>query len=1082
MKFCEFLATKKTGFHLAKITPDDVRSEDVLELIGTVVKDIPVFYIPDHFDKYRGMAAVAYNLYSYLDKDFFTRLNGLFGTVFQSLLPEEDIPGEHDVYPGIDENVTFYVLLHAMDYIAKKIHAEKIIWVFGRIDFSRDYMYRRFIYFLRDYNYKGVVIHLGVVPDATAKDMDLPEIDDFDVVPKHRLNDMLLLPFTDDHKLLLGVLSIVADIDSGHITVSFIERLTKRYMWGRKVFQDLLQWHVIEHYSSFMYSFTNLAMKDFALENFADERAENIVLSLMERRISGNMLIVAYLSKKRGDIRRALGAISFYGRWVTQTRNIRLAYDVVYPFYKEYREHLSKPQMLFFLKVASARADYDRELVDYIVKKVLGFKRLSPYSYFYLALCIEPSDRYLDFWRDVLERAKQMPPSRDRNLILLSVFHYLWHSEFIMKRDVEDIEKLLVDAEYYDDYLRVHIYREIVRIKLLMELYEDAHRLSSSAIKIIEDHGYWFLAPVIFNNMFVALARGDFDYPNVMIVSILFKAYYTTILYRDEMAVVAFYHYLIAIASTNRSFTYIKDVFVDFVDLLSFLFGEKVFISLNYAMSIVSCDYGYYDLSMEYITEMERILDLIGWDNISYGVKRNYYYSKAYVLLHQGKIEGSLEVLKEWKENIGIYGDSEYMISTLYFYIDVYMGRKKPTDNSPPYCIYNFYVKTGNIKEGIDHLRRVSNYFVRTGNMLYLAQAQEYLGYLHGKLGSYTSMERFLGDALAIYHILDAGYYNRILDKIKIPLMDMPKEFVYMYVSRMMLTYMFADIFLSSTIKDAMMKILSSLAVPATGSWILFRWEDKTTFVGLDISSGITYKYERFFVTPDDIDDNATEKISDSPSYVYVTALEGESRLVIYAENRYMEKAFSDSDIFTLRLYASYSIRLLNKIELGEKAMIDSLTGVFSRWYIEKLLEKEIEEHLQSGKPLSVLFVDVDDFKKVNDMYGHDVGDRVLSLIVKILKDSVRMTDMVGRYGGDEFIIVLPSTDAESSVQIAERIRANVNKHVDQGFSITVSIGVCTWAGDDILSSKDIIRRADRAMYMAKRLGKNRVFFYRDPE
>ena len=67
-------------------------------------------------------------------------------------------------------------------------------------------------------------------------------------------------------------------------------------------------------------------------------------------------------------------------------------------------------------------------------------------------------------------------------------------------------------------------------------------------------------------------------------------------------------------------------------------------------------------------------------------------------------------------------------------------------------------------------------------------------------------------------------------------------------------------------------------------------------------------------------------------------------------------------------------------------------------------------------------------------------------------------------------------------MQIAERIRAKVNKHVDQGFSITVSIGVCTWAGDDILSSKDIIRRADRAMYMAKRLGKNRVFFYRDPE
>ncbi|HID15643.1 MAG TPA: hypothetical protein EYP16_02405, partial [Candidatus Atribacteria bacterium] len=218
MKFCDFLSTEKPGFHLAKIAYTDVRSEDVFELLGSAAVDVPVLYIPDHFDKYRSMAAVAYNLYHHLDKDFFTRLNGLFGTVFQSLLPREDIPGEHDVYPGIDEQIMFYVLIHAMDYIAEKMHVKKIIWVFGRMDFSNDYMYRRFIYFLRDYDYKGDIVHLGIVPDATAKDMDLPEIDDLDVVPKHCLEDMLLLPFTDDHKLLLGVLSIVADLDSGHIT------------------------------------------------------------------------------------------------------------------------------------------------------------------------------------------------------------------------------------------------------------------------------------------------------------------------------------------------------------------------------------------------------------------------------------------------------------------------------------------------------------------------------------------------------------------------------------------------------------------------------------------------------------------------------------------------------------------------------------------------------------------------------------------------------------------------------------------------------------------------------------------------
>jgi len=101
-------------------------------------------------------------------------------------------------------------------------------------------------------------------------------------------------------------------------------------------------------------------------------------------------------------------------------------------------------------------------------------------------------------------------------------------------------------------------------------------------------------------------------------------------------------------------------------------------------------------------------------------------------------------------------------------------------------------------------------------------------------------------------------------------------------------------------------------------------------------------------------------------------------------------------------------------------------------------------------------------------------------LIGKVLKDSVRVTDMVGRYGGEEFIIVLPGTDTEKAEQIAERIRTNICKNIDQNFSITVSIGVFTLSGDDILSPKELIRRADKAMYMAKRLGKNRIFFYED--
>lgn len=155
-------------------------------------------------------------------------------------------------------------------------------------------------------------------------------------------------------------------------------------------------------------------------------------------------------------------------------------------------------------------------------------------------------------------------------------------------------------------------------------------------------------------------------------------------------------------------------------------------------------------------------------------------------------------------------------------------------------------------------------------------------------------------------------------------------------------------------------------------------------------------------------------------------------------------------------------------------ANTDSLTRVHSRMHIEALLEEEIQRARRYGRPLSVVLVDADRFKRVNDQHGHDVGDDVLREFAAILHKGIRRVDHVGRWGGEEFIIVLPELQPSEVQRVAERLRENV-----QAFpfirigTLTASFGVASLRPEDTMSS--IIKRADEALYRAKTKGRNKV-------
>jgi diguanylate cyclase (GGDEF)-like protein len=153
---------------------------------------------------------------------------------------------------------------------------------------------------------------------------------------------------------------------------------------------------------------------------------------------------------------------------------------------------------------------------------------------------------------------------------------------------------------------------------------------------------------------------------------------------------------------------------------------------------------------------------------------------------------------------------------------------------------------------------------------------------------------------------------------------------------------------------------------------------------------------------------------------------------------------------------------------------------VKSRHLLEEI-EKEIERSRRHHHLLSALMVDVDNFKSVNDSYGHPSGDQILREVAQVLAVSIRKIDIVGRYGGDEFVVILPEAGRESARVVAERVLEGVRTHRFQTKSsliqTTVSVGVVTFSDLNRLSTDDFIEKIDRVMFKAKSTGKNRVFF-----
>jgi diguanylate cyclase (GGDEF)-like protein len=171
---------------------------------------------------------------------------------------------------------------------------------------------------------------------------------------------------------------------------------------------------------------------------------------------------------------------------------------------------------------------------------------------------------------------------------------------------------------------------------------------------------------------------------------------------------------------------------------------------------------------------------------------------------------------------------------------------------------------------------------------------------------------------------------------------------------------------------------------------------------------------------------------------------------------------------------------LRHQQELENIANVDGLTGLFNRRWMNEYFQRQIGRALNDNKPMALILADLDHFKTINDKHGHIVGDEVLFAVATVLTQQIRPTDLLARFGGEEFAFILPETSTEEAHQIAERIRAAIettrlgfDKEVKDEIHVTLSLGVTNLLlGDDI---NTLLSRADQALYQAKEGGRNRV-------
>ena len=218
------------------------------------------------------------------------------------------------------------------------------------------------------------------------------------------------------------------------------------------------------------------------------------------------------------------------------------------------------------------------------------------------------------------------------------------------------------------------------------------------------------------------------------------------------------------------------------------------------------------------------------------------------------------------------------------------------------------------------------------------------------------------------------------------------------------------------------------------------------------------------------------------PDLIVPLISKGELNGIIVLGDRINQGDFVESEIEYILNIASLAGIAIHNAMLYEMATTDMMTKLKIHHFFQTILIEEIKRSLKYDRPLSLIMADIDHFKNFNDSYGHQAGDEVLKKVALIIKENIRLIDIAARYGGEEFAVILPKTDINEAIIVAERIRSCIEQasFTFNGATVGVSIsmGVTQYDSSMDMDKESLIERADKALYKSKNDGRNRVTYF----
>lgn len=1064
MQPIEFVDDKTPSFHIAYIEQVGLNYDDVKHTLPKEHIHLPLICE----DGIYGISALVKQLWHMAPHSVADEMGGFLGKVIKSLYPHADIDVEP--YPDIDGPLIYYALGYLMQRVAGHHGIEHPIWVLSEFPFDENNHMVKMLKTISNMQ-TDRPHHIIVITD---KSLDTKAIHlDIGIVQP----PMKTIPKGNSGKVLTYI-AILGLPSYGYVLKKSLRRILLHHRKYYDAYKKLVKDGYLEEKGVFV-RFTDRRIYRYLLKHASNDDILHI-LSILDRKTPGSMYIRTYLYTRLGDYKRALASMKIYISMMKRQRQYRLAHTHMAPIIRTWFDKLSKTDIEMFLYLAGV-AEHVSDLETKLIEKLLTEYKPSPVALFSLSWIYDKLPENLKAMiKESIDKGLQSYHPIRSSLLAHAMLLIIYKEKDFYTDKTQRYTLFIKTTDFGDPEIDVRACIIRSRINLVFHKDKEALKDLEKGIEIAKSNNIPWHLSILYNNLSVLLSRNSID-SHLDISLLTYKAYETSFAYSIDGSIIPFANYIFLSTPLGKKYSYITNVWKTFKPILSGIMDPKDHIAVLWALAHLQQQYGYYEQVKTSLQEMENIIKTSP-KPIPNNYIALYYWISTEHALENGDLQKATEYLSKWQELVGDKYD--YYLENLKTLKDAIFSEDNKIYTHSHKHVYYSSVRTGRYIEGINKLKEIKKDLLREGKLTDTAQLEMFLGALYKMEGNLPAYRTHLHNALSIYMHIEAAHAKYIAQVLRIPPnyieTDGLKNLAGIHISQLLITSISTILASSTTIDDLLKKVLGYLTLPSSHMWIMYTDGRKKHFMEYSIFKGIGQLMETYTKDPDKIlRSKRIYEISHLPSYIYIKKRgEGGTKLIIYAENKYIEKAFSKEHLAWLDMWSDTVLSLLENIRIGEKAIKDALTDVYTRWYITQILEREIALAKREKTPLSVLFIDIDDFKRINDTLGHLEGDRILSLVASAIKNNIRITDYVGRYGGEEFIVVLPDTHEDEARLVARRIQTAIRQHKD--IPTTVSIGISTYhpRPRTKVSLHKLIRQADMAMYHAKKMGKNLILHY----